>query len=160
MKKKGFTIVELLIYMGLLSILIAVVTEIFLSILDLQSQSTAVSSVAQDGKYVLSKLSYDIRNATTISTPSTLGQSSPTLQLTIDGDSNSYSGTSGDLVVTNASGSDNLTSYGSQISNLSFRRLGTSGGKNSLAISFTLTSRQALKSGYEVRDYQTTIGLR
>lgn len=159
-KRLGFTMVELLIYMGLLAILLVVVTEIFLAILDLQSKSTAVSSVAQDGKYLLARLTYDVRRATSMTTPSSIGQATTTTQLVINGATNTYNGSTGDLVITNSNGSDNLTSVGSKISNLSFQRLGNVGGKNSLLIRFTLTSSQSLTGGKEVRDYETTVSLR
>lgn len=159
--KRGFTIVELIIYMGLLSILLAVVTEIFLSILDLQNQSTAVSNVSQDGKYIISRLGYDIRRSSEITVPASTGVKTENAALTIDGEAFTYTASSsGGLVITQNSGSDYLTSNETRISNLSFTRLGNAGGKNSLMISFTLTGRQALKNSYETRDYQTVISLR
>lgn len=157
--RKGFTIVELLIYMGLLSILLVVLTQISVSIFDLQSQSKAVSSVAQDGRYILTRLNYDTRRASSISAPA-LGQTSSTATLVLDGVSTTYDASSGNLVVSSSGSSDQLNSLESNISNLQFRRIGNSGGKNSLEISFTLSSRQNRSSGREIRDYETTIGLR
>lgn len=158
--KKGFTLVELLVYMGLFSILIVVLTEIFLSILELQSQSVAVSSVASDGRFIVSRLTYDIRRATTISQPASLGQTGATAQLLIGGANYALAGSGGNLVLTSPLGSDNLNSIGSQVTDLSFTRVGNVGGKNSLQIKFRVTSRQNLPQGAEVRDYETTVSLR
>jgi prepilin-type N-terminal cleavage/methylation domain-containing protein len=77
MIKKGFTLVEMLIYMGLLTIFLAVIGNIFFSIIDLQLESQATSSVSESGRYLLSRISYDVRRAQSITTPASPGLSSP-----------------------------------------------------------------------------------
>src|SRR3989344_6301854 len=67
--QKGFTLIELIIYMGLLVILLSVLTSIFMSSLDVQLESQANSAVEQDGSYILSRLAYDIHRAEAISIP-------------------------------------------------------------------------------------------
>lgn len=160
MKKRGFTIVELLIYIGLLSILLVVLTEIFLSILDLQSEGRAVSSVAQDGRFLIARLNYDLRRSSSITEPATLGETSTNAIVTIDGNPYTFAENGGNLVLTTDGSSENLNSEGSRVTNLTFTRLGNVGGKNSLQIKFKLKSAQILHQGSEMRNYETTVSLR
>src|SRR5664279_2189876 len=60
---KGFTLIEFLIFMSVLSTLLLVLTNVFSSILDSQLESKAYSSVDMDGRYILAKLAYDFQNA-------------------------------------------------------------------------------------------------
>ena len=155
--KRGFTIMELLIYMGLTAILLVVLTDIFVSILGVQSESTASSSVEQDGRYILARLSYDLPRASAIVNPSGLGQAATSSAiLTIDGANYTYDGSTGNLLM----GTDQLNSFGTRISNLTFQRLGNAGGKNDLQIRFRLTSRINQRKGSETRDFQITLGQR
>src|SRR5687768_16701793 len=88
--QKGFTLVELLIVMGLFGILLTVVTDMFVSTLSLQTESAAHSSVSQDGRFILSRLSYDIERASSITTPASLGASGSTLSMVVGGVAYSY----------------------------------------------------------------------
>ena len=159
-KKKGFTIVELIIYMGMLSLMILVMTDIFSSIVDVRKESEAVTVVEQDGNYILAKLFYDISHATSITTPASLGSTGATLQLVINGVTNTYSLNNGNLQVVNNNGTNVLNSVNSAISNISFLRVGNVSGKNTIQLTFTVTSRIIQSSGVESKIYQTSAGLR
>src|SRR3990172_6790072 len=50
--RRGFTIIELILYMGMLSILLAVLSQIFVSILNVQLESQSSSSIEQDSRYI------------------------------------------------------------------------------------------------------------
>lgn len=157
--KKGFSLVEMLLYMGLLSILLVVMVDLFASSLDLQLESQSTTSVNRDARFLFSRLSYDINRAQSIVSPS-LGAQGSSLQLTIGGVNYTYAQNNGNLQLTNNNGTDNLNSYGTTISNLSFRTVGNVGGKHSVRISFTLTSTTERVSGPETKNIETTIGLR
>src|SRR3989338_7347848 len=47
--QKGVSMVELVLYMAILSVLLTILTSVFVSALDVQSESQATSSVEQDG---------------------------------------------------------------------------------------------------------------
>lgn len=158
--KRGFTIVELIIYMGILSLILIVMTDIFSSIIDVRRDSEAITVVEQDGNFLLAKLFYDISHAQSIATPATLGATSNTLQITISGVTNTYSLNSGNLQVVNANGTNVLNSLNSSISNLTFLRLGNSSGKNTIQLSFTVTSKILRVSSTESKTYSTSVGLR
>src|SRR3990167_7290655 len=69
----GFTIVELVIYMGLFSILLVVMTQLFISTLKVQLSSESTSNVEQDSRFILARMMFDTQNASDIVIPATLG---------------------------------------------------------------------------------------
>jgi type II secretory pathway component PulJ len=156
--RRGFTIVEMLIYMGLLSSFLIVLTELFASIMDVKLESEATSSVEQDARYILSRLSYDIPQSSTISTPSGLGSTSSSLIMVVSGVTYTYSVNGNDFQITNNLGVNSLNSTESKISNISFQKIGNPGGKETVKIGFTITSSTVKASGAEVRTFATTIG--
>lgn len=161
--QKGVTIVELLLYMGILTILLTILTSVFVSALDVQSESNATSSVEQDGNYILARLNYDIHRAQSIDIPSYNGlPTTDNFQITIDGTSYTYSvDGNNNLILTDSLGVNNLNNYGTDVSAFSVQRLGNAGRvENSLKINFTLTSRTRRVSGFETKNFQTNISLR
>lgn len=160
-KKAGYTLVELLIFMALLAGILVVVSDILGSVLDVRLESESTSSVEQDGKYILNRIGYDIGRADEITVPANDGDNSASLILVIGPSSNSYSLNGGNLQLTNLSGTNRLNSISTSISNLSFTRIGNSAdAKDTIRMSFTVTSTTVRVSGPEVRSYQTTVGLR
>jgi prepilin-type N-terminal cleavage/methylation domain-containing protein len=158
----GFTLIELLIYMGILSILLVVLSQIFGSVLDAQLESESTSAVHRDGRFILSKLSYDIHKAQSIVTPAAIGNQSTSLQLTIEGINYTYTVSSGNLEITSGLETNNLNSGDTTVSNLTFTRIGNSvaNAKNTVRITYTITSKIVRPKGMETKDFQTTIGIR
>lgn len=165
-KKKSFTIVELLIYMGILSILILVLTEIVSSVISVKLSTKSTSTLEQDGRYILSRLIYDITRTDSnagdaIVTPVSAGANSGTLQLSIAGINYSYTqDLNNNLTMTNNLGTDNLNGYNTRVTLLNFQRIGTSGPRDSIKISFTLTSKTISNTGNETKNFSTTVVLR
>lgn len=159
----GFTLVELLVYMAILSVVLVAMTQIFSSLVDVRLESSSTSSVEEDSQYILSKLMYDIHKAQAISDPTTPGSTSETLQLTIDNVLNTYSLQNDNLVVASAS-SDMMNGYDTKVSNLSFTRIGNSSessdSKDTIQISFTVTSRVQRSDAPESKTVTSTIGIR
>lgn len=154
-KISGFTLVEMLLYMGLLSMFLVVLTGIFFSIIDVQLSSQATSVVQQDGQYLLVKLAADIQRADSITTPLNLGDTSTSLDLVISGVNHNYALNNGRLELTDDMGSYSMSSDGVSVSQLSFQRLGNVGGINTIKFGFTMD-----QTGTRTRNFQTTIGLR
>lgn len=160
-KPKGFTLIELLIYMGLLSLFLVVLVDVLVAIMDVRLESGAVSSVEQDGRYILSRLSYDINSASSITMPTSLGASGSTLTIIISGSTYTYSVVSGNLqVVINGSETINLNSSETTVSSPTFQRIGNTGGKDTIKLQFTVNSVTQRKSGSETRIFKTTAGRR
>jgi len=158
--RTGFTLIELILYMALMSIFLIVLSELFISILEVRKESEAVSSVEQDGRFILTRLNYDLNRATSVTTPASLGETSTNLVIVIGGDTFTYALTGSNFQLTNTNGTDNINSSGSQISDISFKRIGNSGGNPTIKIAYTVTSVTQRVGGAEVKTFNTTIGLR
>lgn len=158
--KKATTIVELTLYMGLLSIFLVILFDLFSQIISTQTRSVAVSLVQTNGNFLLTKLTHDINQAAAIATPLSLGSSASTMTLTIGSTNASYAVSNGRLVMTDSSGTFNLNDVDTTLSDFVVTRIGNSGGKAGLKIVFTLTSNIADNSSIKTKTYQTFATLR
>lgn len=158
--KKGFTVVELLLYMAIMTVFLTVLTDIFTSVSGVKTESEMSSSVAQDNTFILARLMYDIQRANSIIIPSAAGLQSTSMELSIGGGSYTYALNNGNLELTSPAGSDNLNGFNTIVSGLNFARIGNGGTTDTIQISYTITSRQTGKSGSESKTVQTTVGLR
>lgn len=163
-KNQGFTLVELLLYMGIFSILIIVLLQMFFSIFDSQIDSQSSSSIITDGQFILNRFKYDVENAKSIVVPPAPGSSGTSAQLVINNKSYSYSLINGNVILTNSTSgtSDQLNSVNTTASNLNFLRLSDTKGKNidTLTISVTLTSNIVKNGVPTTENFKTTVGVR
>lgn len=159
-KNKGFSLIELLLYMGLFSIFLITLTQIFSSALELKLESESTSTVQQDSRYILERLSYDINRADSITTPVSIGSQGQSLSLVISGQTYTYALSGNDFTLTNSNGTFQLNGFNTRVTNLSFLRVGNSGGKNSVRINYTINSLTTQKKGTETKTIQTTLGIR
>lgn len=83
-KIKGFSLLELLIYMAILSGLMVIVANSFISLSKGQGQSQARSDVNSAIRFATERLRQDIKGASSVTTPSTTTSSS-TLQILVGG---------------------------------------------------------------------------
>lgn len=158
--QRGFTLIELIISTGVLMILIALLTTVFGQILDVQLESKATSSVDQNGRYILARLTHDMQSASSIVTPASPGQQTDTLQITINSVDYIYTlDSEGNLLLTQNSQSNQLNSEAVTISALSFTRIGNGDSNDTVRVGFTITSKTQQAKGDEVKSFQTTLGL-
>ena len=160
-KNKGFTLIEFLVYIGLFSILLTITLQMYASIFEIQVESQATSSVASDGKFIMGRFSYDLNGASSIVAPVILGTPSASFEIIADTENLKYSLSSDNLILENITlgTTDQLNSSETSVSDLSFIRL-DGGDKDTVQISFTLTSNSLKKGIAEVKTYQTSAGLR
>lgn len=157
---KGFTLIELIMHIGLFSILLLVMTQIFTWILDIQAESQATSFIYQDGQYIINRISFDIQRAENIILPTTNGQQENNLELNIDGTTYTYAIINNNITINNILGTDVLNSSNTNISNLIFKKVGNTNGKDTVSLSFTITSNIRRPAGYQTKNFQTTAGMR
>lgn len=162
-RQKGFTLIELLIFMGIFSILIVALFQLMLMVFDAQLEAQSTSSISQDARYILNKLTYQIKKSTSVTSPA-VGVESDTL-VTSDGSASyTYSASNGKFLLANSvlGSSDQLNSISSSVSAVRFLVLSDTKGKNekTITVSFTLTSKVLRRNGYQVNNYSETIGIR
>ncbi|MGI8419813.1 MAG: PilW family protein [Candidatus Levyibacteriota bacterium] len=158
---RGFTLIELIIYIGILSVLLGVMSSVFTTVVDVQLESNATASVDQDGRYLLGKLLHDFQANTpvVIKQPKDPGTQTNYLQLNLN---NSLSDTiysvdgNGNLQLTESSASAQLNSYDTNISSFSATRIGLNDSHDTVRVSFTIRSRTKERSGYETKTFTST----
>jgi type II secretory pathway pseudopilin PulG len=156
----GFTIVELLIYMGLMAIFITVLLGIFTAALKTKLATQSTSNISQDSRYILSKLSYDINNADSVTSP-ILGATNDSLQIVTSGSVSTYAINGGNLVKTADGVSANLNGMDTQLDSISFKNIGNPGGKPTIQVIYTVRSKIIIQGGgTETQTINTTIGTR
>lgn len=84
-KNNAFTLLELLIYIAILSILTVGVTSAFLSINRGRGQIQSRNEVNTNIQFVIEKINQDLNSSSSILNPSNAGSSSTTLQMITDG---------------------------------------------------------------------------
>lgn len=159
--KRGFTLIELILYMGLFSILTLLIAQVFGVVFEAQIENDANVSVSTDAKYIMNRFSYDMNRASSITIPSTPGATSSSMTVVVNSQNLRYSLDNGKLILSNLTTgtSDQLNSSDASISAVAFRRL-DGGGKDVVEFYFLLNSIAVKRSGRESRGYTTSAGLR
>ncbi len=151
----GFSIVELLLYMGLFVGFLTILSAFFVATLEAQVDAVSTSHEDQDSWYILSRLQNDVYQATDVVTPAANGDESTELVLDMDGTEVTYSLVNNKLVITQDLETAQLLSENIMASNLSFERLGND-YTGSIIIHLDLLDN----SGNQLRDLDFTVGLR
>jgi type II secretory pathway pseudopilin PulG len=159
-KLRGLTIIELIVSMGILTVLISILMAMLSSIIGAQLDAKATSSVDQDGRYILARLAYDMQSAASIASPSA-GLTGGTLKIKINSIDYTYNlDSNSNLQVTNNNGTDVLNSSDTSVSSLTFQRIGAGGNNDTIKMSFTVTGKTRKTTGvqYETKTFKTTLG--
>ena len=160
--KKGFTLIELLIYMSIFSMLIIMMFQLLTSILDVQLESQSTSAVSQDGRFILNRLTYDIKNAKTVTSPS-IGSQGQSLVISDGNTTYTYNLSNNNLTLTNSvtGTTDQLNSVNTSVSSLNFLTLSDVKAENkTVTVSFTIDSKVTRRSGINTESFKITVGTR
>ena len=166
-RQKGFLLIELIIYMGLLMILLAIMSDVFVATLNVKLESDTTSAVQQDGSYIMSRIAYDVRRSTGIITPA-LGQSGTTLSLDIveNGVHKTYQYVWANNALTLSDGlsTDSLHGNNSRVTQFSVTHVGNSAtiatAKDTISTALVVSSVGQTSSGVHTLTFQSTIGER
>jgi type II secretory pathway pseudopilin PulG len=159
---KAFTLIELLLFMGIFSILMITMLELLTSIFDVQLESQSTAAVSRDAGFILSRLTYDVNSSTGILTPVT-GSQSATLILTKGTDIFTYSLIGSNLTLKDGDlgTTEQLNSIETSVTNLNFLRLSATGSAEStITVSFTLKSNTVRRGGVQIQNFKETVGTR
>ena len=160
MNNKGVTLVELLIYLGLSMMMLLVLSELFVSILDESVETQNYSIVQTDGRYIMTRLRYQINNADSVLLPANLGDSSDELRLSVGGVEQRYYTVDDQLFLNDGSGEYLMSHPDSKVTDIVFVRHGNIGGKAIIDISFKVSTGVAGTAQYETQIFKGTGGLR
>jgi Tfp pilus assembly protein PilW len=161
--ESGVTIVELVIYIGLLSIFMLVLLDVFITVLSARLETESTSTLNQDTRYILTRLAYDVGNADSVVLPAALGDSSSVLKITKGGITETFSlDSSGNLILDNGTSTQKLNGADTALTSISFKKIGNSeeGDKPTVKISFTVKSLIVRQAGEQTRTVDTAIGTR
>lgn len=160
-RQQGFTLIEMLLTLGVLSILLVFLSGVYAQIVDVQNRSKSLSFVDEDGQYIIARLQHDMELASSITLPATAGAQTNSLQIVINSVNYTYNlNNLGNLQIINNYGTNNLNSVGSSISGVLFKRIGSGGNTDTVQVNFTIKGLAIGNSGLtEARTYQTTLGL-
>lgn len=156
----GFSLVELLLYMGLSTILLVVLTALLVTNISVQLESQALTMVEQDGRYLYQRLAYDLYQASEIVTPANLGDTNNQLVLNVDGTNYLYQIINNQLYLSYDGNNYLLTSPDIQITQFEVTRIGNPDGKHAIDVNFEIESLIETTPENKSRQYQTTLGLR
>ena len=159
-KQNGFTLVEFLIQTALLAGFLVILTNLLVSIIEVKLNSETISSIEEDGRFIVARMNYDIHRASSMTTPATLGATSTSLVLVIGGSNYTYQLNGSNLELTDPLGAGLLNGSETIISGLSFQRLGNSGGKPTVKIQFSVDSVENSLRIARSKTFVSTGGLR
>ena len=156
-KQGGYTLIELLMYVVIISALLTSITFFFGLTIEARVKNQTIAEVNDQGASTMDYITQTIRNADSITTP-TAGNNSSSLTLVVPTGSLSptifnLSGTTLQ-VKEGAANAVALTSNDVQVSSLTFRNLTRSGTPGHVQVSFTLSHINP--SGRNEYDYQKT----
>lgn len=155
--QRGFTLVELLVYFGLFSILLVVINSMFITTLEQQTQDMARSVLQQESQYVLAKLKYDLYNADEVLVPADPGDVSQSLQFVADGVTQTYQLTNEHLTKTVAGETWNVTSNRLQVESLQFENQSGSAESETIGFAVVMSSDQEDGKASSTRTISTSI---
>jgi Tfp pilus assembly protein PilW len=154
---KGFTLVELLLYVALTTIMVATISTFLFLMLQVRVKSQVINEVEQQGQQAMQRITQVIRNATDITVPTQgASGSSATLVVTPAGNSPTvFDFSAGALRITEGAGSPVvLTNARVAASALTFTNVSRSTASHDLRVQFTLTAVN--NSGRNEYDYAKT----
>ncbi len=161
-KLSGFTIIELLLYLGLLSLVLLVVVDLLLNLGEFDLKSKAQSNVQREASFITTRLNFDIHRASSINLPLASGNSGNSLSLQIGSETLIYSLNGTDLEISEVQSgrTAKLNSNLTKITSLNFLRLGSSLSKPSLKFNFEIGNLNPTKQGEVTKIYEATVGTR
>lgn len=157
--KSGFTLVELLMYFALVSVLLVMVGGMFISIMESRSTVSAVTSLDRDGQFILMRLQHDLRRADDVITPEFDGESGSQLQLDVDGDILTYQLTDGQLSLTEG-GEAAVLHDQTVVEAFGVTRIGDAEQTPVIQIRLEISSVIEERVGARTRIFETSVGLR
>lgn len=159
--KRGFTLVELILGMGLLTILLGILLNVFVSSVELKLESEADSALTNDARFIVNRINLDVRDAKAIIEPSMPNGTSQTLIININDVLVEYRvDEAGRLIRIQGADSQLVTSSATRVEAINFTSIGEVGGRNNIQISLNLEAVTQTVRGAENFELEYVIGTR
>ena len=154
---RGITLIELIIYMGLLTTMLTVLYQLF-AIAGYQKLGEIIEhELYRTGEQTLFEIQNELEQATSVGEPA-LGATSDTLR--IDGGAVVISLVDGAIIKTKGGVTAPLTGRFVVVDNLSFSQLGPSTESPTITILFDLTAARAVEGRVRDETFQSSVSLR
>lgn len=135
----GFTLIELVFYLAIASIILLSVGSLFRTMSELRLKNQVIITVEEEGRQAMDYILKSIRSATSVSSPIP-NNNSPSLTLNINGVINIFDISTNRLRLTEgASQPIFITSDKTTVSDLTFQNLANTSTKDNIGVQFTLT---------------------
>ena len=157
---KGVTIVELIIYLGLSTVMLVILSQLFGAILEESVKVQNYSAVQTDGRYTMGRLRTQLNNADSVSVPTNLGDSAGELVLAEGGETYHYYVYNEQLYLNDGVGDYLVSDLDTRITDVLFTRTGNIDGKPVILIQFTSSTGSAGTVQYESQTFKGAGGLR
>jgi type II secretory pathway pseudopilin PulG len=135
--KKGFTIIEFIVYISILSIAIVAMGLVSINVFSVGARTNAIQEVTHNGRFVMHKIGLTINEANSLVAPETQGQS---LHLTFSDplkDPTIFDVSDGKLRITEGSGEPiELTTSKVNVDQILFKKVADNSVKVEINISF------------------------
>lgn len=160
----SFTLIEFLVYIAILTIIITGLGGIVWNMLGGGKQINAREEVSSNSRFVLNRITYEVREAKSINSPAR-GTASTTLSLEMANPEKNptifYLDNGTLKIQQGAARPVNLTSGSVEVSNLQFKNISATGTPGTIFVSFTLSFKNptGLKEYNVTKTFQTTINL-
>lgn len=156
----GFTLIELSVYMGLLSIFLFLLSGLFVSTLQVQDKSIDTARIEQDSHFIYARMQYDVGKSDELLLPASNGDISGVLSMSQGSNTITYSLNNGDLLINDGVGSSVLNSPDTKFSNLNFQRIGNVGGIPTVEVDAELESIENSNSEPSTKKLKFILGFR
>ena len=146
----GFTLPEVLVAAGIMSILVAIMGQVFAGVVEAGVRGKAEVELAREQSYLLSRIAYDVNRAISVSQP-LANQAGNTLGVVVPGHSLTYSISEGQLMLAIDGGTaESVTEKNVNVTSFNLQRHSDIEGRAVITVNVTLTSRSIL-TGREAR---------
>lgn len=143
--RRGFTLLELLIYIAIISVVLIVATKLSSQVLAVKAKSTALSEVNRNARFVMDRIVTEVGEADAIAAGTVFGTNPGRLELTVTDLGNSptvFAVTDGTLTVQLGSGPAlPLTSSQVTVTGFTLQDMSRQPGTRSVAVSLELQYR-------------------
>ena len=155
-RQSGFTLVEVIIYTGLLTIVMGGFVAFSLTMVGLKSKNHVMEEINVNGRNVINILSSKIREAESVVNPGK-GDTSTSLSLLMpNGSTITILNENGRLLLNNGTSSDSITKNEVVVSNLNFSNLSCERASDAINISFFIEYKNNSSMEYSYSKNFTT----